>query len=219
MAASTRRARSIVTCFGDVLGEADPAALARIPRPGCRNGCRRAACRCRNTRSIATSGEAHAQLFEVECRIPALGLRSPGSRRSRRAAEQAAAEAAVERAGQCEGGDARGGDLKPCARGLSLRPCRDRGPAERGQVDAHERAHRAEDQHHVEEAADDPPSHPGIVTDADAQFVFVDTPGFQTRHRSPLNDRLNRTVRESLPVSTPSCSCSMPRGSSAPIAT
>jgi GTP-binding protein Era len=30
------------------------------------------------------------------------------------------------------------------------------------------------------------------------QFVFVDTPGFQTRHRSTLNDRLNRTVRESL---------------------
>jgi GTP-binding protein Era len=38
----------------------------------------------------------------------------------------------------------------------------------------------------------------GIVTDANVQFVFVDTPGFQTRHRSTLNDRLNRTVRESL---------------------
>jgi len=30
------------------------------------------------------------------------------------------------------------------------------------------------------------------------QYVFVDTPGFQTRHRSTLNERLNRTVRESL---------------------
>ncbi len=38
----------------------------------------------------------------------------------------------------------------------------------------------------------------GIATDATAQFVFVDTPGFQTRHRSRLNDRLNRAVRESL---------------------
>ena len=38
----------------------------------------------------------------------------------------------------------------------------------------------------------------GIVTDAEAQFVFVDTPGFQTQHRSRLNDRLNHTVRESL---------------------
>jgi GTP-binding protein Era len=38
----------------------------------------------------------------------------------------------------------------------------------------------------------------GIVTDDAVQYVFVDTPGFQTRHRSALNDRLNRTVRESL---------------------
>jgi GTP-binding protein Era len=38
----------------------------------------------------------------------------------------------------------------------------------------------------------------GILTEPPAQFVFVDTPGFQTRHRGVLNDRLNRTVRESL---------------------
>jgi len=38
----------------------------------------------------------------------------------------------------------------------------------------------------------------GIATDPDTQFVFVDTPGFQTRHRSRLNDRLNHKVRESL---------------------
>lgn len=38
----------------------------------------------------------------------------------------------------------------------------------------------------------------GIDTEADAQFAFVDTPGFQTKHRSRLNDRLNRAVRESL---------------------
>jgi GTP-binding protein Era len=38
----------------------------------------------------------------------------------------------------------------------------------------------------------------GILTDASAQFVFVDTPGFQTLHRSAMNDRLNRTVRETL---------------------
>ena len=28
--------------------------------------------------------------------------------------------------------------------------------------------------------------------------MFVDTPGFQTRHGSPLNARLNRAVREAL---------------------
>jgi GTPase len=38
----------------------------------------------------------------------------------------------------------------------------------------------------------------GIMTTDRAQFVFVDTPGFQTLHRSRLNQRMNRAVRESL---------------------
>jgi GTPase len=38
----------------------------------------------------------------------------------------------------------------------------------------------------------------GILTTAQAQFIFVDTPGFQTQHPSALNERLNRTVRISL---------------------
>ena len=38
----------------------------------------------------------------------------------------------------------------------------------------------------------------GIYTDDTAQFVFVDTPGFQTNHRNALNDRLNQTVTEAL---------------------
>ncbi len=38
----------------------------------------------------------------------------------------------------------------------------------------------------------------GIATGAAAQVIYVDTPGFQTRHRSALNDRLNRTAREAL---------------------
>ena len=38
----------------------------------------------------------------------------------------------------------------------------------------------------------------GILTQAGVQYVFVDTPGFQTRHQGKLNERLNRTVRESL---------------------
>lgn len=35
----------------------------------------------------------------------------------------------------------------------------------------------------------------GIRTVGDAQFVFVDTPGFQTRHSAALNRTLNRTVQ------------------------
>jgi len=38
----------------------------------------------------------------------------------------------------------------------------------------------------------------GILTEPPAQFIFVDTPGFQTLHRSRLNERLNRAVREAL---------------------
>jgi GTP-binding protein Era len=38
----------------------------------------------------------------------------------------------------------------------------------------------------------------GIVTEPDAQLVFVDTPGFQTGHSSALNRLMNRTVTRSL---------------------
>ena len=38
----------------------------------------------------------------------------------------------------------------------------------------------------------------GVRTRGDTQFVFVDTPGFQTRHGQPLNRNLNRAVRSSL---------------------
>ncbi|MFY8082454.1 MAG: GTPase, partial [Rubrivivax sp.] len=34
----------------------------------------------------------------------------------------------------------------------------------------------------------------GIRTVGPAQFVFVDTPGFQLKHAAPLNRTLNRTV-------------------------
>jgi GTP-binding protein Era len=38
----------------------------------------------------------------------------------------------------------------------------------------------------------------GIRTEGDAQFVFVDTPGFQDKHSAALNRTLNRTVLSSL---------------------
>ncbi|MBE7419344.1 MAG: GTPase Era [Ideonella sp.] len=38
----------------------------------------------------------------------------------------------------------------------------------------------------------------GVRTRGAAQFVFVDTPGFQTRHGQALNRNLNRAVRSSL---------------------
>lgn len=38
----------------------------------------------------------------------------------------------------------------------------------------------------------------GILTEGAAQFVFVDTPGFQTQHRNALNRSMNRTVSQVL---------------------
>jgi GTP-binding protein Era len=38
----------------------------------------------------------------------------------------------------------------------------------------------------------------GVRTDADAQFIFVDTPGFQRRHKSALNSRMNSAVTGAL---------------------
>ena len=41
----------------------------------------------------------------------------------------------------------------------------------------------------------------GIQTSPDTQFVYVDTPGFQTRHSNALNKTLNRTVTTTLTAS------------------
>jgi ribonuclease III len=48
-------------------------------------------------RITATRGQAHAQTFEVECSVPALGLAEHGEGRSRRAAEQEAARGMLAR--------------------------------------------------------------------------------------------------------------------------
>jgi ribonuclease-3 len=47
-------------------------------------------------RIVATHGQAHAQTFEVECAVPALGLAEPGQGKSRRTAEQEAARRMLE---------------------------------------------------------------------------------------------------------------------------
>ena len=45
----------------------------------------------------------------------------------------------------------------------------------------------------------------GIQTVPDAQFIYVDTPGFQTRHSNALNKTLNKTVTNTLISRTSSC--------------
>ena len=60
-------------------------------------------------RITATRGEKHAQTFEVECAVPALGLTEPGEGRSRRIAEQEAAQRMIE---QLKASDRPGGPLR-----------------------------------------------------------------------------------------------------------
>ncbi|HTH40514.1 MAG TPA: GTPase Era, partial [Rhodocyclaceae bacterium] len=38
----------------------------------------------------------------------------------------------------------------------------------------------------------------GILTTDDCQFIFVDTPGFQTKHKNALNRLMNRSVTQTL---------------------
>ncbi len=38
----------------------------------------------------------------------------------------------------------------------------------------------------------------GVLTTADCQYIFVDTPGFQTRHKNALNRLMNRSVTQAL---------------------
>lgn len=60
-------------------------------------------------RIAATRGQAHAQTFEVECAVPALGLTEAGEGRSRRSAEQEAARRMLE---SLKASDRPGGPLR-----------------------------------------------------------------------------------------------------------
>jgi ribonuclease-3 len=60
-------------------------------------------------RIVATRGQAHAQTFEVECAVAALGLAQRGEGRSRRTAEQEAARAMLD---ELKASDRPGGPLR-----------------------------------------------------------------------------------------------------------
>lgn len=51
---------------------------------------------------VGTRGEAHDQIFVISCNVPALGIKTQGQGRSRRAAEQEAAMAVLKQAGAVE---------------------------------------------------------------------------------------------------------------------
>ena len=91
-------AREVIEkCYGEVLARADPASLGKDAKTRLQEWLQARRMSVPEYAVVATSGEAHAQVFDVECRIAALDLVAAGRGASRRTAEQAAAENALAR--------------------------------------------------------------------------------------------------------------------------
>ncbi|MGE5170631.1 MAG: ribonuclease III [Rudaea sp.] len=87
--------RVIDGVYADVLREADPTALGKDPKTRLQEWLQAKRLPVPEYAIVGTSGEAHSQTFEIECRIPALGIVAQGSGTSRRVAEQDAAQQAL----------------------------------------------------------------------------------------------------------------------------
>ena len=99
--------------FGDVLRDADPAALGKDPKTRLQEWLQARRLPVPDYRIVEVSGEAHAQRFTAECSIPALGVATQGTGSSRRTAEQAAAASAYAIASTGERGAAADDDATP----------------------------------------------------------------------------------------------------------
>jgi ribonuclease-3 len=88
-------ARAVIDgIYADLLRGADPATLGKDPKTRLQEWLQARRLPVPEYAIAATSGEAHAQQFDVDCRIPSLSIAARGSGASRRAAEQDAAAAA-----------------------------------------------------------------------------------------------------------------------------
>jgi ribonuclease-3 len=88
-------ARAVIDrVFANEFAALDPVSLAKDPKTRLQEWLQARRVAVPEYAVVATAGEAHAQTFTVECRIPALGVVVAGTGASRRAAEQAAAAAA-----------------------------------------------------------------------------------------------------------------------------
>lgn len=85
---------AIERVYGDLLAEADPEILGKDPKTRLQEWLQARRIPVPEYVVVGTHGEAHAQQFAVECRVPTLGVVAPGVGASRRAAEQDAAERA-----------------------------------------------------------------------------------------------------------------------------
>jgi len=88
----------VESVYATDLAKLDPAALSKDPKTRLQEWLQARKIAVPEYSVTAVTGEAHAQTFTVECRIPALAIAAIGTGTSRRAAEQAAATAAYTKA-------------------------------------------------------------------------------------------------------------------------
>ena len=82
--------------FNEALAEIDPDTAGKDPKTRLQEYLQSRRIALPRYAVVATRGEAHAQLFQVECAIPELGITSMGEGASRRGAEQNAARVAYD---------------------------------------------------------------------------------------------------------------------------
>ena len=88
---------AVMRVYADELANADPAMLSKDAKTRLQEWLQGRRIAVPEYAIAQVTGEAHAQTFEVACRIPALALETRGTGPSRRAAEQAAAAEAYAR--------------------------------------------------------------------------------------------------------------------------
>ncbi len=98
---------AIHRAYGDILAAADPDLLGKDAKTQLQEWLQGRKLHVPEYAVVATRGEAHAQLFDVECRIPELGFVTSATGSSRRAAEQAAAATALAQVRARPAGNAR----------------------------------------------------------------------------------------------------------------
>ena len=102
-------ARAIVErVYAAEFADLDPAALGKDPKTRLQEWLQARRIPVPEYAVTGVEGEAHAQTFTIECRVPSLAIVATGTGTNRRAAEQDAAAAAFARAVAATG-DARGG--------------------------------------------------------------------------------------------------------------
>lgn len=86
--------RVIIAAYGEELANANPTTLHKDPKTRLQEWLQARRLPVPEYAVVGVHGEAHAQQFAVECRIPSLGISAGGAGSSRRAAEQDAASRA-----------------------------------------------------------------------------------------------------------------------------